>query len=46
MLVTQLILRLLSEDLAWETSRDTLKHYVNMFGYILEVIVITDRMWG
>jgi len=32
--------------LAWETNRDTLKHYVDLFGYTLEVIVITDRMWG
>ena len=32
--------------LAWETNRDTLKHYVDLFGYILEVIVITDIMWG
>lgn len=34
------------EGLAWETNRDTLKCCVDLFGYILEVIVITDRMWG
>jgi hypothetical protein len=32
--------------LAWETKRDTLKHYFDQFGDILEAVVITDRTTG
>ncbi|KAJ1381012.1 RNA-binding domain superfamily [Sesbania bispinosa] len=32
--------------LAWETKRDTLKHYFDQFGEILEAVVITDRNTG
>ncbi|KAI4307032.1 hypothetical protein L6164_030267 [Bauhinia variegata] len=32
--------------LAWETKRETLKHYFEQFGEILEAVVITDRNTG
>ncbi|XP_061340528.1 uncharacterized protein LOC133286998 isoform X2 [Gastrolobium bilobum] len=32
--------------LAWETKRDTLKHYFDQFGEILEAVVITDKNTG
>lgn len=32
--------------LAWETKRDTLKHYFDQFGEIIEAVVITERNTG
>lgn len=32
--------------LAWETRTETMKHYFEQFGDILEAVVITDRATG
>lgn len=32
--------------LAWETQRETMKHYFEQFGEILEAAVITDKNTG
>ncbi|KAF9608774.1 hypothetical protein IFM89_011395 [Coptis chinensis] len=32
--------------LAWETQSETMCHYFNQFGDILEAVVITDRITG
>lgn len=32
--------------LAWETRNDTLRHYYDQFGEILEAVVITDKNTG
>ncbi|GMI69546.1 hypothetical protein HRI_000623900 [Hibiscus trionum] len=32
--------------LAWETQRDTMRHYFEQFGEILEAVVITDKNTG
>ncbi|XP_074589385.1 uncharacterized protein LOC141845224 isoform X2 [Curcuma longa] len=32
--------------LAWETQRDTMRHYFEQFGDILEAVVITDKITG
>lgn len=32
--------------LAWETKRDSLRHYFEQFGEILEAVVINDRNSG
>ena len=32
--------------LAWETQSDTMRHYFQQFGEILEAVVITDKNTG